>query len=40
VRNIFEGGRLQRIGAYPDGVANDFRIVDPRQFLLTATFDL
>ena len=40
VRNIFEGGRLQRIGAYPDGTANNFRIIDPRQFLLTATFDL
>ena len=39
-RNITEGGRLQAIGAYPDGTPHTFRIVDPRQFILTATFDL
>lgn len=40
VRNIQEGGRLQAIGAFPNGVPNSYRIVDPRQFVLTATFDL
>ena len=33
-------GRLQAISAYPDGTPNAYRIVDPRQFILTATFDL
>ena len=41
VQNIFEnGGSLQAVGAYPNGTPNNFRIIDPRQFLLTATFDL
>jgi hypothetical protein len=40
VRNVQESGRLQPIGAYPDGTKNTFRIVDPRQFILTATFEL
>ena len=40
VRNIQEGGRLQAIGVYPDGTPHTYRIVDPRQFILTATFDL
>ena len=40
VRNIQENGRLQPIGAYPDGTPNSYRIVDPRQFILQATFDL
>ena len=40
VRNVTEGGRLQPIGAYPDGTINTYRIVDPRQFILSATFDL
>ncbi len=40
VRNVQEGGRLQPITAYPDGTPNAYRIVDPRQFILTATFDL
>ncbi|MCX6953387.1 MAG: TonB-dependent receptor, partial [Verrucomicrobia bacterium] len=40
VRNIQEGGRLQPIGAFPDGTPNAYRIVDPRQFILQATFDL
>ncbi|MEO7413709.1 MAG: hypothetical protein ABIZ81_10150, partial [Opitutaceae bacterium] len=39
VRNAFEGGRLQTIGVNPDGGGYNFRIVDPRQFILTATFD-
>lgn len=40
VRNLQENGRLQAISAYPDGTPNGFRIIDPRQFILTATFDL
>ena len=41
VRNLQEsGGRLQAIGAFPDGTPHTYRIVDPRQFILTATFDL
>ncbi len=40
VRNIQENGRLQAIGAFPDGTPNAYRIVDPRQFILQATFDL
>jgi hypothetical protein len=40
VRNIQESGRLQAISAFPDGSPNGYRIIDPRQFILTATFDL
>ncbi len=40
VRNIQENGRLQAIGAFPDGTPHSYRIVDPRQFILQATFDL
>jgi hypothetical protein len=40
VRNLEESGGLQPIAAYPDGTINTYRIVDPRQFILTATFDL
>jgi len=40
VRNLQEDGRLQPIGAFPDGTPNAYRIVDPRQFILSATFDL
>ncbi len=41
IRNLQEGGdRLQAIGAFPDGTPHTYRIVDPRQFILTATFDL
>jgi outer membrane receptor protein involved in Fe transport len=39
-RNLQEGGRLQPIGAYPDGTPNAYRIVDPRQYILSATFEL
>ncbi len=40
-RNLTENGkRLQPIGAYPDGTPHSYRIVDPRQFILQATFDL
>jgi hypothetical protein len=40
VRNLQEGGHLEPIGAFPDGTAHSFRIVDPRQFILQASFDL
>ncbi len=39
VRNVQEDGRLQAVSAYPDGTPNAYRIVDPRQFILTTTFD-
>jgi hypothetical protein len=39
VQNLQESGRLQPIAAYPDGTPNAYRIVDPRKFILTATFD-
>lgn len=39
VRNAFEGGRLQAVGVNPDGSPHTFRIIDPRQFIVTATFD-
>ena len=40
VRNVLENGRLQAVSYNPDGTAWNFRIIDPRQFILTATFDL
>lgn len=40
VRNLQEGGRLQPINAGPDGEPNSYRIVSPRQFIFTATFEL
>jgi len=40
VRNVTEGGHLQPIAAYPDGSINTYRIVDPRLFILSASFDL
>lgn len=39
VRNIQEDGRLQGIGAYPNGDLHSYRIVDPRQFILSAQFE-
>ena len=40
VKNVQEGGRLQGISAFPDGTPNAYRIIDPRLFILSATFDL
>jgi hypothetical protein len=40
VRNIQEGGRLQPLAAFPDGRAYHYRIVSPRQFILSATFEM
>lgn len=39
VRSLTEDGRLQPISAGPDGTPTAYRIVDPRQFIFTATFD-
>lgn len=40
VRNVLEDGRLQAVSFNPDGTPWNFRIIDPRQFILTVTFDL
>jgi hypothetical protein len=40
VRDIFEGGRLQAVAVNPDGSPYAFRIIDPRQFVLSGTFEL
>src|SRR6185503_14381124 len=40
VKNVFEKGRLQPVAVNPDGSPWAFRIIDPRQVFLTATFDL
>jgi hypothetical protein len=40
VRNLQESGRLQPVGAYPDGRPHSFRIIDPRTYILSATFEL
>jgi hypothetical protein len=40
VRNLGENGRLQPIGAYPDGTPLAFRIIDPALYILSVKFDL
>jgi hypothetical protein len=41
VRNVQEShARLQPVGAFPNGEAHTFRIVDPRTFIFTASFGL
>ncbi len=39
-RNVGENGRIQPVGALPNGVPHTFRIVDPQLFILTTTFSL
>jgi hypothetical protein len=39
VANVFESGSLRPIGVDYLGTANAFRIIDPRKYTLTATFD-
>ncbi len=40
-RNLQDSNtRLQAVGAYADGSPHTFRIVDPRSYVFTATFDL
>jgi hypothetical protein len=40
VRNANESGRLQGVAVNPDGRFYSYRIIDPRQFIFTTTFDL
>ena len=40
VRDVLEDGRLQPIAVNPDGRPWAYRIIDPRQFVLGATFSL
>lgn len=40
VKNLFEDGRLQAVAVNPDGTPWAFRIIDPRQFIFSARFDL
>ncbi|MBC7367908.1 MAG: TonB-dependent receptor, partial [Undibacterium sp.] len=40
IRDVTEGGRLQAVAVNPDGTPYAYRIVDPRQFILSTTFDL
>ena len=40
VRNLGENGRLQPVGAFPDGTFHTYRIVDPQQFIFSMSFDL
>ena len=40
VQNLQEDGGLRTIAAYPDGSGRLFRILDPRLFIFTASFDL
>lgn len=40
VLNVTEDGHLQGIAVNPDGNYWNFRIIDPRQFVLQASFDL
>ncbi len=40
VRNLGEKGRLQAVGAFPDGTIHTYRIIDPQEFIFTASFDL
>jgi hypothetical protein len=40
VQNLGETGRLQPVGAFPDGSISTYRIVDPQKFIFTASFDL
>ncbi|KAF0095843.1 MAG: TonB-dependent receptor plug [Puniceicoccaceae bacterium 5H] len=39
VANVFEDGGLQVVGVNKDGSPHSYRIIDPRRFQLTATFD-
>ncbi|HRE82219.1 MAG TPA: TonB-dependent receptor [Opitutaceae bacterium] len=39
VRDLFEDGRLQAIAVNPDGSPYAFRIIDPRQFIVSTSFE-
>ena len=40
VKDVLENGRLQPVGVNPDGSVYAYRIINPRQFILSASFDL
>jgi outer membrane receptor protein involved in Fe transport len=40
VRDLLESGELRTISTNPDGTAGQYRIINPRSFMLTTTFDL
>ena len=40
IQDAFEGGRLQAIAVNPDGKPYAYRIVDPRRFVLSMSFNL
>jgi hypothetical protein len=40
VQNVTENGHLQTIGVNPDGRGYAFRIIDPRKFILSTSFEL
>lgn len=39
VNNVLEGGELRTVGVNYDGSPYSFRIIDPRQFIFTASFE-
>lgn len=40
VRNVTENGRVKGVAVNPDGQFWQYRIIEPRQFIFTASFDL
>jgi hypothetical protein len=40
IRTALESGRLEGVAVNPDGRPYQYRIIDPRQFIFTTTFDL
>ncbi len=40
VKDVFENGGLLPVGANPDGSTYAYRIIEPRRFVLSASFDL
>ena len=40
VRDVLENGRLQKVAINPDGSTYAYRIIDPRWFILSTSFDL
>ena len=40
VKNLMYKTRLQPVGAFPDGTISTYRIADPQQFILSASFDM
>ena len=40
VKNLLYKTHLQPVGAFPDGTISTYRITDPQQFILSASFDM